>query len=232
MFVLYLVFNEGYAATDGDRLVKTDICEEAIRLALILRDMLEATRPDLDALIALMMFLQSRADARIDADGNLVRLENQDRNHWNTLFIDEGLRFLRSAARGTEVTEYHLQAAIASRHAVAKNFEETNWEEILHYYTLLQGLLDSPVVAMNRLVALERVKGAEAALLGLNEVEKRWDVIENHQFQAIRARFYEQNGQSSEAVASLDKAIELAGNQIERRFLETWRIRLLDSQDN
>ena len=234
MFVLYLVFNEGYAATDGDQLVKSDICEEAIRLAFLLRDTLSNSpageRPDLDALISLMLFLQSRAEARIDTDGNLVRLEDQDRTQWDAFLIGEGLRHMGLAARGPEVTEYHLQAGIASQHAIAASFEETNWPEILRHYDLLLRLLDSPVVAMNRLVAFERVHGARPALKELEYVGERWDLNKNHHFHAIRARFYERDGQTDEAAVSLNQAIELASNQIERRFLESWKGRLTSPQ--
>ncbi len=232
MFVLYLVFNEGYAATDGDQLVKSDICEEAIRLALILRDTLEGERPDLDALIALMLLLLSRAEARIDAAGNLLRLEDQDRSQWDAALIKEGLRFMSLSARGPEVTEYHLQAAIASQHAIASSFEETNWREILRHYDLLVELLDSPIVALNRLVALERVAGATAALTELAKAAERWNLRSNHQFHAIQARFYESDGYPEKAATSLGEAIALATNQIEIRFLTNWKNQLAPAQDN
>src|SRR6266404_2271839 len=161
---LYLLFNEGYKASSGDKLVREELCNEAIRLTELLAKHPAGNQPRTHALLALMLLNAARIAARQDDEGNLLRLEEQDRALWNQAMIARGMSHLRESAAGAEISEYHLQAGIAACHATAISYESTDWGKILSLYDRLIEFDDSPVVALNRAVAVANVHGPEAGL--------------------------------------------------------------------
>ncbi len=218
--VIYLMFNEGYKASEGEFLIKKEICDEAIRLALILEQHPNCNIPELNALIALMYFNASRFGARIDATGNLVTLENQDRELWDKNMINWGMHFINKAAQGVVRSEYHFLAGIASFYATAESFQKTNWESILLLYDWLIHFNPNPMAALNRIVVVEKVKGAEKALEELETLSNTKEVKDHYLFHAIRADLYFAKGNIEAAISSLKAGIELAGNALEKRFME------------
>lgn len=217
--VLYLMFNEGYKATDGALLTKNEICEEAIRLGGILLSNPHCDTPEVNALMSLMCLNASRLNARINQDGDLCTLENQDRTKWDTESISWGLYFLKHSARGNRISQYHIEAGIASHYATAPSFDKTDWQAILDLYNLLVKLNPSPFVKLNRIVVFSKIRGAEA---GLRELAASYTptMTSNHLFYSIRADLRAVAGLRAEALEDLLKATDLAENAVEKRFLE------------
>ena len=217
MAVVYLVFNEGYAAAHGDALVRHELCTEAIRLTRLLRALLQAPYPELDALLALMLLHDSRRSTRVNADGELVLLADQDRTRWNQAQIDEGCALVRSAFQAGPIGPYAVEAAIAALHAKAACPDDTDWSQISALYGRLFALHRSPVVALNRAVALSMAEGPEAAL---PLVEALQSALEDyHLWHATRADLLRRLGRTTEAVCCYQRALELTQNEVERRFL-------------
>ncbi len=220
MEVLYLLFNEGYLATTGDSLTRRDLCEEAIYRTTALSNHNVGNRPEVFALLALMHFQISRFNSRIDAEGELLLLEEQDRSLWDQTQIQLGLRLLERSAEGENLTAYHLQAGIASCHAIAPSFEKTNWEQILHYYDLLLWREHSPIVALNRAVAVAMVSGWDT---GLAEVEKIKDLPPLKSYYLMHATVAElmrRKGDNAGAKLNYEKALALVGTEPERRLIQ------------
>jgi RNA polymerase sigma-70 factor (ECF subfamily) len=217
MAVVYLVFNEGYAAAHGDALVRHELCTEAIRLARLLHALLPAPYPELDALLALMLLHDSRRSARVNADGDLVLLADQDRSRWNRAQINEGCALVQSAFQTGPIGPYGIEAAIAALHARAGCPEETDWRQISALYGRLFALHRSPVVALNRAVALSMAEGPEAALPLVDALESGLGGY--HLWHATRADLLRRLGRRPEAVSSYQRALELAQNEVEKRFL-------------
>ena len=217
---IYLVFNEGYAATRGSALVRTDLCEEAIRLGNLLRTLM-APQPPAEAtgLVALMMLHDARREARLDAAGDLVLLAEQDRSLWNRKQIDEALELI-SPALGGAPGAFGLQAAIAALHCRAAREEDTDWRQILGLYDLLERAQPSPVVALNRAVALAMAEGPEAGLALIEGLAAGQDLEEYHLLHAARADLLRRMGSTAEAAKSYRRALELVTNHSERRYLE------------
>ncbi len=213
--VVYLVFNEGYSATQGDTLVRRELCAEAIRLARLLNRLLP--RPEMHALLALMLLHDARRDARVDAAGDLVLLADQDRSRWDQVQIAEGLALVDAVLRTAPPGLYALQAAIAALHARAARPEDTDWAQIAALYGLLMGAHPSPVVALNRAVAVAMVEGPEAGLRLLAAIESH--LVSYHFLHAARADLLRRLGRREEAAASYRQARALATNEAERRFL-------------
>src|SRR5580658_2120290 len=218
--VVYLLFNEGYAATRGDALLRIDLCAEAIRLALLIRDL---TQPqpsrELTGLLALMLLPAPRRDARHDAAGDLVLLEAQHRELWNRNQIDEGLSLVGQAMNGVP-GPFALQAAIAAVHCRAVRAENTDWHEILRLYDILEMVQPSPIVSLNRGVAVAMVEGAAQALKVIEPLIAAQDLENFHLLHATRADLLRRIGDSAGAANSYRRALTLVRNDPERRYLE------------
>ncbi len=213
---IYLIFNEGYAATRGEPLVRADLCSEAIRLARLLRSLITPPPPHVTALLALMLLHDARRNARVDDSGDIVVLEEQDRTSWNQEQIAEALPLVNEALRG-EVGTFALQAAIAAEHCKAQNADETNWSRIVELYDALQVVEPSPVVSLNRAVAVAMKDGPAAGLALIDGLES--DLVEYHLFHAARADLLRRKGSNGDSALSYRKALELVTNESERRFL-------------
>jgi RNA polymerase sigma-70 factor (ECF subfamily) len=216
--VLYLVFNEGYAATRGQTLVRTDLCAEAIRLGGLLRALLAAEPPaEATGLVALMLLHDARRAARLDEAGDIVLLEEQDRSRWDQQQIAEALPLVEEALRGGP-GPFALQAALAAQHCRAARAEDTDWPQIVRIYDILERVQPSPIVSLNRAVAVAKVDGPQAALALIDALTGALDHY--HLLHAARADFLRRLGASAEAARSYARALELASNDSERRFLE------------
>ncbi len=214
--VLYLVFNEGYSATASEELVRRELCDEAIRLAKLLA-VLMPDEPETRGLLALMLLQDSRRDARVSAEGELVLLEDQDRRLWDAGKIEEGLRVLDRAVALRRPGPYQLQAAIAALHAQAQTPEETGWEQIAALYGALEELTGSAVVSLNKAVAVAMARGPDA---GLHEVDGLSGLEAYHLFHATRADLLRRLERAEEAAAAYRRALELVTSPVERRYLE------------
>ncbi|HEV8635426.1 MAG TPA: RNA polymerase sigma factor [Chloroflexota bacterium] len=217
--VVYLVFNEGYVATAGDSLIRRDLCAEAIRLGRLLRSLMP-DEADVYALLALMLLHDSRRDARTQ-DGELVVLDEQDRSLWDRAAIDEGLALLDRSIRlkaNRPAGAYQLQAAISALHAQAASPQATDWTEIADLYGALLRMHDTPVVRLNRAVALAMAQGPDAGLRLIEGVDA--DLAGYHPLHAARADLLRRAGRRAEAAAAYDRAIALCANAVERRYLQ------------
>jgi len=217
---IYLVFNEGYSATRGDGLLRTDLCAEAIRLGKLVRTLM-APRPPAEAtgLVALMLLHDARRAARLDAAGDLVLLEQQDRGLWNRAQIAEALQLVdESLAAGPGA--FALQAAIAAEHCRAERAEDTDWRQILRLYDRLQQLQPSPVVALNRAVAVAMVEGPREGLALIEDLAAGEDLADYHLLHAARADLLRRMGSAGDASASYRRALALVTNPAERRYLQ------------
>jgi RNA polymerase sigma-70 factor, ECF subfamily len=215
--VIYLIFNEGYAATKGD-LMRADLCTEAIRLGQLVRALMVPQPPsEVTALVALMLLHDSRRDARLDEAGDLVLLEDQDRSRWDDQQIAEALPLVEEALRGGTGV-YALQAAIAALHCQTARAEETDWAQIVRLYEVLERLQPSPIVSLNRAVAIAMVETPGAALALIDELAT--ELNDYHLFHAARADLLRRTGDLKAAVKSYTRALELVTNDSERRFLE------------
>jgi len=217
--VIYLIFSEGYAATGGT-LLRTDLCAEAIRLGRLVRALTGPNAPaEVTALLALMLLQDARRDARLDSSGGLVVLEEQDRSLWDRRQIDEALPLVEEALRGGP-GPYALQAAIAALHCQAARAEDTDWPQILGLYDLLEQAHPTPVVSLNRAVAVAMVEGPRAALKIVDALAEAGDLDAYHLLHAARADLLRRMGSAAEAAESYRRALALATNDSERRFLD------------
>ncbi len=218
--VIYLIFNEGYAATRGGPILRTDLCDEAIRLARIVRTLIaEHERSEVTALLALMLLHHSRRAARMDSSGDLILLEAQDRLLWNREEIAEALPLVDEGFRGGP-GPYAIQSAIAALHCRASRAEDTDWKQINRLYELLERLQPSPVVSLNRAVAIAMVDGPGAALRILDDLTAGGELENYHLLHATRAEMFRRAGSLAEAANSYARALTLVSNDSERRFLE------------
>lgn len=217
--VLYLMFNEGYMATEGAELIRKDLCYEAIRLVRLLASHPVTNAPKVNALAALLLFQASRLSSRSHSDGGPNLLSEQDRSGWDRRMIAEGLAFFRASATGDEISEYHLEAEIACQHISARSFEDTNWSMILNSYEQLLELRPSPIVALNKAFALGKVRGPEAALLELEGL-RTGELEDYYPFHLTSGEFYEQTGRYEEAAVSYTEALRLANNTSIKKFVE------------
>jgi RNA polymerase sigma-70 factor (ECF subfamily) len=216
--VLYLLFNEGYSATSGADMLRPDLCAEGIRLARLLARLMPA-EPETSGLLALMLLQDSRSGARVDDAGELVTLEDQDRTRWDRAEIDEGRRVLETAAKAGVAGPYRLQAAIAACHATAKQASDTDWAAIARLYELLGRMTPSPVVELNRAVAVGMADGPEAGLALVDALAATGALAGYHLLPATRADLMRRLGRKAEAAQAYREALALAGTGAERRFL-------------
>jgi len=218
LLVVYLIFNEGYLASSGDALVRRELCSEAIRLARLLCQLLPQ-QPEVRALLGLMLLHDSRCNARVGADGELILLEEQDRRLWHTDQIREGTALMESALRAGAVGAYVLQASIAALHANAKTAKDTDWPQIAALYDALLRAHPSPVIEVNRAVAIAMAGSLEVGLAILDELAKREELSEFHLLPAACADLLRRLGRMSEAADAYRRALSLATNDVEVRFL-------------
>lgn len=218
--VIYLVFNEGYVATRGDKLVRTDLCAEAIRLGRLVRELLRPSPPaEATGLVALMLLHDSRREARLDGEGNLITLEDQDRSRWNQQQIEEALPLVREAlVRGPG--PFALQAAIAAEHCRAARAQDTDWRRIVLLYDILGEVDPSPIVSLNRAVAVAMAQGPSAGLALVDSLAASHHLENYHLLHAAKADLLRRLGDTAAAGKSYRRALELVSNESERRYLE------------
>ena len=216
--VIYLVFNEGYTASSGDRLVREDLCAEAIRLARLLAELMP-DEPEVMGLLALLLLIQSRSAARAGPDGTLVLLADQDRSRWDRDLIAEGQAIVRACLRRNQPGPYQIQAAINAVHSDAPTAADTDWGQILQLYDQLLQLAPTPVAVLNRAVAVAEVDGPQVALAGLEQL----DLDGYYLFHAIRADLLRRLGRDADAALAYDAAIARTANIAERDFLQRRR---------
>jgi RNA polymerase sigma-70 factor (ECF subfamily) len=213
--VVYLIFNEGYSPAAGDNLVRVELCDEAIRLGRLLAGLMPR-EPETLGLLALMLLVDARRDARVDAGGALVKLASQDRGSWNRAYIEEGQSLLRVCLERNRPGPYQLQAAINAVHSDARAAGETDWRQILVLYDQLMAISPSPVVALNRAVVVAEIEGAEAAL----EIVDLLALPNYHLYHAVRADLLRRAGRDADAAAAYQSALAGCGNARERDFLQ------------
>jgi RNA polymerase sigma-70 factor (ECF subfamily) len=216
--VVYLIYNEGHTASSGDELVRTDLCVEAVRLARLLNELMP-DEPEATGLLALLLLTESRRAARTTADGSIVLLADQDRSLWDRSLIEEGQDLVRACLRRERPGPFQIQAAIAAVHSDALTPSQTDWAQILRLYDHLISIAPSPVVALNRAVAVAEVHGEAEALSLVDDI----DLTRYHLFHATRAELLRRLGRGDEADAAYGEALALTVNTAERRLLEQRR---------
>lgn len=216
--VVYLIFNEGHVATSGDALIRQELCEEAIRLARLLLEVMP-DEAEVKGLLAMCLLTEARRAARTTPAGDLVRLADQDRAVWNRALITEGHELVRACLRQNMPGPYQIQAAIAAVHTDAATADETDWSQIVALYDQLFAFMPTPVVALNRAIAVAELRGPAAALPMVDEL----DLDANHLYHATRADLLERTGHVDDALAAYDRALALVTNDAERRHLERRR---------
>jgi RNA polymerase sigma factor (sigma-70 family) len=228
--VLYLLFNEGYEAHTGERLLREELCLEAIHLCSLVLTQRLGQSPRGHALLALMYLQAARLKARMDVNGHLILLANQDRALWDRAMIREGLRQLGLSAEGDRLSEFHLQAAIAAKHATAETFEQTDWAGVLNDYAALLEIAPSPVIKLNHTVAIAMAHGSQAGLQELMKLKDDPVLKKYHWLYATFGELYERSGSFQEAAQSYREALALTENEAEQRFLEK-KLKRIESQD-
>jgi RNA polymerase sigma factor (sigma-70 family) len=216
---LYLLFNEGYKASSGENLVREELCEEAIRLAELLVAHPAGDQPKTHALLALMLLNAARNPTRMDSQGNLLRLQEQDRTRWNKSMIARGMFHFAQSATGNELSEYHVQAGITACHCAAKDYESTDWQKILSLYDRLIKFDQSPVAALNRAVAIANIRGPQAGLRAVRAVRDINKLSSYYLLYAVLGEFEMRSGNLQAAAEQFRRSFELAETKSERAFL-------------
>jgi RNA polymerase sigma factor (sigma-70 family) len=226
---LYLLFNEGYKASAGEKLVREDICGEAMRLAGLLAEHPAGNQPATHALLALMLLNAARLATRVDGSGNLLRLQEQDRTRWDQAMIARGMFHVAQSAAGGDITEYHLQAGIAAHHCAAKDYENTDWPQILSLYDRLVEFDNSPVLALNRAVALAEVRGPQAGIEAVGAIRNLQSLESYYLLYAVLGEFESRLNHARAAAAHFRKSLHLAEIKSEQMFLSQ-RLRACEDQ--
>jgi RNA polymerase sigma-70 factor (ECF subfamily) len=216
---LYLLFNEGYKASSGKKLVREDVCHEAIRLTGLLVEHPACDRPKSHALLALMLLNAARIPTRVDEEGNLLRLQEQDRKCWNQPMIARGMFHLAQSAAENQLTAYHLQAGVAACHCMANTYESTDWRQILSLYDRLVDLDNSPVIALNRTVALAEVHGPQAGIEAVNAIRNLQALESYYLLHSVLGEFESRLNHPQAAAHHLREALKLAEIKSEQVFL-------------
>ncbi|MEO8512193.1 MAG: sigma-70 family RNA polymerase sigma factor [Ignavibacteria bacterium] len=210
--VIYLLFNEGYSSTESEKIIRKDLCAEALRLCQLLSEHTVGDKPKTYALLALMCFHASRLDARTDDKGYIILLKEQDRQLWNKELIAKGFEYASKASEGNELTEYHIEAGIAAYHSSASGFSETNWEAILRLYNMLEKINPSPVTILNKVIVESMIRGSEYALA---ELLKIGNLDNYYLYHTTLAQFYSETGNKESAKKHLELALGLTNSQPE-----------------
>jgi RNA polymerase sigma factor (sigma-70 family) len=217
---IYFIFNEGYNAARHDSLVRTDLMEDAMRLANLLANHPAAKHPKINALLALFCFNASRSDARLDEGGDILLLEQQDRSRWNRPLIAQGIGFLEQSAGGSEASRYHLEAMIAFEHAIANSYAQTNWGNIIAYYNILYRINPSPIVALNQAIAIAERDGPVAAIHAIDQIPNVDRLQQYYLLPAVLGEMYARLQQKKEAMTHFAKALALTQSAAEKRLLQ------------
>lgn len=217
--VLYLLFNEGYAAHGGENLIRAELCEEAIRLGRLVVDHLKTGVPKTHALLALMLLHAARLPARVDEAGDLFLLSVQDRSRWDCRLIAQGLAHLDRSAEGNEMSAYHFEAGIAACHVTAPNYEATDWAYIAELYDQLYAVKPTPVVALNRAVARSRLSGPDAGLREIEAIQAHHAMRDYYLLPAVEAELWRELGKHEPAITAYQRALACPCTEPERRFL-------------
>ncbi len=213
---IYLLFNEGYNSQNPDQLIKKELCEEAIRLGNLLSQHRFTNVPKTSALLSLIYFQASRLDARLDEDGNIILLANQNRQKWNRDRIEKGVEFLNKASQGSEISTYHLEAALASYHAQAESFENTNWKAITYLYRLLEQINPSIMVQFNKAIAIGFADGPQRGIDSLLKIE---GLEKSHYYHTALGDFYVKMKETTTAKKHYETAIELTSSKAEWQLI-------------
>jgi len=217
--VVYLIFSEGYKSAEGQSLIRAELCEEAIRLGTMLAEHPACARPPTFALLALMFFQAARLSARTYEDGSICQLEQQDRRAWDPALIANGFRFLDRSADGVELTRYHVEAAIAACHCGAQSFEQTDWPLIVSLYGKLAAIYDTPIVRLNRAIAVGFAQGPRAAISELELLQREGGLSRYYLLPASLGEFQMKAGELESARASFQAAAQLCRSAAEKDFL-------------
>ncbi len=218
--MLYLLFNEGYSSAQPDRVIRRELCDEALRLALMLREDAAGATAETDALIALMCLHAARFDARVDGAGGLLLLEEQERSRWDRELVRRGIEHLARASRGETISRYHVEAGIAAEHCLAPSYAETDWEEIVRLYDVLERIAPSPLNVLNRAIALAEWKGGAAALATLESFEAPSWLASFYLWDATLGELHRRLGDRERAIAHTERALAAAPTNAERALLE------------
>lgn len=216
LHAIYLLFNEGYFSTSNNLVIRQDLCDEALRLGVLLAKHPLSNTPKTNALMALMCFQAARFDARLDSDGHAILLENQDRSLWNQAFIHLGYDYFKKTTTGTTISTYHLEAAIASYHAHAMSFDTTNWQAIYYCYNLLFELNPTPIVALNRAIALGYTEGVSRGIAALTSLK---GLEQNPFYYTALGSFLQKNGDVKAALEAYEMALTLTPLESGKRFI-------------
>jgi RNA polymerase sigma-70 factor (ECF subfamily) len=217
--VIYLMFTEGYLSSHEDHAIRTDLCEEALRLMCLLVKTSSGNVPESHALLALMYFNVARLQARRDDSGALLLLEQQDRSQWDMAFIEQGIASLHQSASGETLSRYHIEASIAAEHCLAPSLEATNWQKIVKAYELLEAVAPSPIHILNRAVAMAEWQGAEAGLVIINSADIPSWLARSYHWYAVNSHLQRRCGLFEEAKKSAEQAIRLAPSDHIRKLL-------------
>ncbi|AEE54281.1 putative RNA polymerase, sigma-24 subunit, ECF subfamily [Haliscomenobacter hydrossis DSM 1100] len=217
LHAVYLLFNEGYKSASNDEVIRRELCVEAIRLGTLLARHPLSNQPKTHALLALMCFHAARLDARLTVEGEIILLENQDRSTWNQQLIALAYTHFKQSSQGEDLSAYHLEAAIASYHAVAPSFAQTNWQAIFYCYNLLYTLNPSPIVALNRAIAKGYAEGPSAGIEALLKIE---GLDQNYLYHTALGDFYSKNGKLDVAKLAYGQALQLATLPAEKKVIE------------
>lgn len=218
--MLYLLFNEGYSSAQPDRMIRRELCDEALRLALLLGDDPAGAAPETDALVALMCFHAARFDARVDGWGGLLLLEDQDRSRWDRELVQRGLDRLARSARGETVSRYHVEAGIAAEHCLAPSFAQTNWAEIVRLYEVLEHVAPSPLNILNRAIALAEWQGPDTALAELEAFAAPSWLLGYYLWDATLGELHRRRGDRARACLHTERALAGAPTNAEKALLE------------